>query len=220
MPDFYTKWFSKNEVIFKEGLTGNVAYILKKGHVEISVETHGRKVVLTTLKPVTVFGEMALMLKEHKRTATAIALEHSEMVEIGKKAFDDYVERSPQVIATVLMALVNRLQITTVTSSRSPDIFIGTSEILNLLAIHDSRQLFYDKTVKAISNALVADIGHIEHILTIMEACNLIELRQDAIGEKIIHVPWDDDSLERAMKIDEALKNNPLKQKAQKRNSI
>ncbi|MBW1741555.1 MAG: cyclic nucleotide-binding domain-containing protein [Deltaproteobacteria bacterium] len=212
MSGFNTSKFGKNRVIFKEGSTGNVAYILKKGCVEISVKARGNKVVLTTLKPVTVFGEMALMLKEHKRTATATTLEDSELVEIHKSAFDQYIKSSPQVIATVLKAFTDRLQKTTERASRAPDIFIGTSQILNLLAIHEKRELSYHKTIEAISSALVVDIPMIKEMLSMMESFKLLELKQNALGQLMIHLP-DDDFLERAMQIHEALESYSLKQK-------
>ena len=87
---------------------GTVAYILREGGVEISVEVEGSKKVLT------VFGEMALVLPDHQRTATAAAADCSEVVEIAKSDFDDYIDSSPAVIAAALKALVDRLRETTV----------------------------------------------------------------------------------------------------------
>ncbi len=113
MSGFQVRKYSQNETICKEGATGTAAYILRKGKVEVSVDVEGNKKVLTILEPVTVFGEMALLLKDHKRTATAIALEYSEIVEIEKKYFDEYIGESPLVIATALKALVERLLDTT-----------------------------------------------------------------------------------------------------------
>jgi len=113
MSGFHVRKCSQNETICKEGATGTAAYILRKGTVEVSVLVEGNKKVLAVLNPVTVFGEMALLLKDHKRTATATALEYSELVEIEKKYFDEYIGESPPVIATALKALVDRLLDTT-----------------------------------------------------------------------------------------------------------
>jgi CRP-like cAMP-binding protein len=46
--------------------------------------------------------------------ATAAAAEYSEVVEIAKSDFDDYIDSSPAVIAAALKALVDRLRETTV----------------------------------------------------------------------------------------------------------
>ncbi len=110
---FQVMKYSQNETICKEGATGTAAYILRKGKVEVSVDVEGNKKVLTILEPVTVFGEMALLWEDHKRTATTTALEYSELVEIEKKYFDEYIGKSPPVVATALNALVNRLLETT-----------------------------------------------------------------------------------------------------------
>ena len=113
MTDFKVRKFSQDEIICEEGSIGNVAYILTAGSVEISVDVKGQKKVLTALKPVTVFGVMALVLKGNKRTATATALENVEVVEIDKEEFDEYIEKSPRVISATLKTLVERLQETT-----------------------------------------------------------------------------------------------------------
>jgi CRP-like cAMP-binding protein len=113
MADFKVRKFSQDEIICEEGSLGNVAYILTGGSVEISVDVKGQKKVLTVLKPVTIFGVMALVLKENNRTATATALEDVEVVEIDKEEFDEYIEKSPRVISATLKTLVERLQETT-----------------------------------------------------------------------------------------------------------
>ena len=210
MVAFNTREYGKNQVIFKEGSTGEIAYILKKGRVEISVKSHGKKIVLETLKPVVVFGEMALMLEEHQRTATATVVEYSELVEIHKSAFDDFIKKSPQIIATVLLALAERLQKTTTRASRAPDLFVSTSEILNLLAIHNKLELSYSQTVNAVSCALVTDINLIKEILEMMESFKLLELKKDAQGQKIICLPGDDSFLEKVKRIHEAMESYPL----------
>jgi len=66
--------FQTEAVIFREGEIGNTAYILTEGQVEISIQQDGQKSVLAVLNPITVFGEMALLLKDQKRTATAKAV--------------------------------------------------------------------------------------------------------------------------------------------------
>jgi CRP-like cAMP-binding protein len=56
------------------------------------------RVVLTTLKEQPVLGKMALILAEHKRTATA--LEDSGIAKIPKDVFDKYMTDSPRFIST------------------------------------------------------------------------------------------------------------------------
>jgi CRP/FNR family cyclic AMP-dependent transcriptional regulator len=212
MPDFQTKQFDKGQVIFREAAPGDVAYILKKGSIEISLQSHAKQVVLTTIKPVTVFGEMALLLDEHKRTATATALENSELIEISETTFDDYVKSSPPVISTVLLALADRLQKTNERAARVPDMLDAASEILNLLAINDKRELSYLQTLNAISSILVAENAEIEEMFAMMESFNLLELKLDTQGQKAIHIAEDIDFLDKATKMHKALRNYSQKE--------
>ena len=206
-PDFEIQKCKKNEVIFSEGSEGNAAYVLRKGRVEISVNADGKKIVLTTLKEKSVFGEIALVLEQHKRTATATAIENSELVRISKGVFDKYMKATPKLISTCLIAIASRLQDTTARVSRSPNTFVGVSQILNLLSIHKKQKLSYDKTIDALSNALFREKTEIRKMVSMMEGFNLLELKKNEKGEEITHLLMGDKFLEKAVKTHEILKS-------------
>ena len=119
MPSFPLREFRENSIIFEEGSFGSAAYILKKGLVEISTRASGKKVVLAELTPVTIFGEMALLTTEQKRTATAQAIGYVEVIEIDKDNFDTLMSDSPAIITTLLYATTSRLVDTTAQLQRS-----------------------------------------------------------------------------------------------------
>jgi CRP-like cAMP-binding protein len=102
-------WFYASDTIFREGSLGNFACILKERAVEISTRTEERESVLGVPAPVSVFGEMALLLKDHRRIATAKALEYSELVKTSRKSFENFVESSPTFIRMILTTLTERL---------------------------------------------------------------------------------------------------------------
>jgi CRP-like cAMP-binding protein len=207
MSDYELKQFSRDKVIFAEGTVGQVAYILKQGSVEISVSTGDNKTVLTILTPPAVFGDMALLLQDHKRTATATAKEDCEVVEIKREAFDDYISKSPQVIASLLTALAARLQETTMKATKVPDVFIGVCEILNLFRAHTDLDLVYDRTVLSLSHAFFVDKEQIKKIIDIMVDVNLLEVISNEAGAQVIRVLRKDDFLPKAKKIGKALKS-------------
>ena len=99
--------FQPSTVIFEENSDGDSAYILKEGRVEISM-IRGEKVILAELSPVTIFGEMALLSKEKKRTATAKALNCVKVIKIDKANFDELLSKSPSVIASILHGITQR----------------------------------------------------------------------------------------------------------------
>lgn len=108
MRDFPLREFHPSTIIFEESSIGNSAYILKEGRVEISMKIRGEHVVLAELNPVTIFGEMALLSKEKKRTATAKALSHVKVIEIDKPNFDELLANSPSIVTSILHGITQR----------------------------------------------------------------------------------------------------------------
>jgi CRP-like cAMP-binding protein len=108
MREFQLKEFRPSVVIFEENSIGDSAYILKEGRVEISMRIRGEKTILAELNPVTIFGEMALLSKEKRRTATATTLSRVKVIEIDKAHFDGLVSQSPSIIASILHGITQR----------------------------------------------------------------------------------------------------------------
>ena len=72
--------FPRGTKIFREGEPGSFAYLIESGKVEISSLNHGQKIVISTLGPGDMFGEMAL-IDNLKRSATATALENCDVID-------------------------------------------------------------------------------------------------------------------------------------------
>ncbi len=183
-----TKKLNPNEVLFKEGSIGELAYVIKKGSVDISVISSGQKVVLAILEPPAIFGEMALIFKEEKRTATVTALEYTELVQIEKQTFEDYFKKSPPIMEHMVNALVNRLKRTTERVGKTTDKFIGAAEILNLLGQHGVEHIDYTRALVATSMALAADTDEIAAKLDMMQVLSLIDILEDRNGMKTISI--------------------------------
>lgn len=206
MSEFLLKQYHKGDIIFKEGTIGNTAYILKEGRIDITTEALGKKVILASLKPVSIFGEMAVLSKDCSRSATAEAAEYCAVVEIDKRAFDQYLEHVPPIITTVLHGLIERLKDTTRrVQPRTLDIFLSTCKILNLLAIHGKTEFPYDQTAMEIARILAVDISQVKEKLQKLETLNFIEIRDDSKGEKIIRLLQKDTFLEKASRIQQEI---------------
>lgn len=113
MQGFPLREFYSSTVIFEEYSLGDSAYILKEGKVEISMKSEDGRVVLAELSPFSIFGEMALLSKEKRRTASAKALTHVKVIEIAKENFDKLLSDSPGIITAVLQGVTQRLADTT-----------------------------------------------------------------------------------------------------------
>jgi CRP/FNR family cyclic AMP-dependent transcriptional regulator len=199
--EFETRHIKKGQTVFSEGMTAHDAYLLKKGSIEISVAVDKKKVVLTTLAEGTVFGEMALVLKAHKRTATAVALEDSKLVVIPKDVFNKYVNVSPRLISTCLFTIAGRLQSTTQKASQSPGVYECISHMMDLFARHGQFELLYDATVATIAGALTRGRPAVAEAISLMENLNLIEIRDMENGNRKIFLREKERFSEKAMNV-------------------
>ncbi len=109
-----TKKFKKYDFIFKEGTFGDSAYMIDTGKVGIISETdqNGQRKVVAMLRKNDIFGEMGLIDNE-VRTATAIALEDTQVSVISKKTFDYLLKHDPFALRPLLEVLSHRLRNTT-----------------------------------------------------------------------------------------------------------
>jgi CRP-like cAMP-binding protein len=105
--------FGKGEVLFHEGDPGDTFHLLAKGRVAIRVSTpQGDVATLAVLPAGASFGELALLASDHRRTATAIALEPTETMALSRDAFEELRARHPsvaQALLTSLAAQIDRL---------------------------------------------------------------------------------------------------------------
>ncbi len=103
------KTYRPGEVIFAEGDSGDEAYIVEAGAVEISKRTDNAELVLSILQPGQVIGEMSL-IDETPRMATARAAKKTTLIVIPKHVFDKILGKTDAVVRVILSALLGRLR--------------------------------------------------------------------------------------------------------------
>ena len=106
--------YKKYDFIFNEGTYGDSAYMIDFGKVGIISQTNqkDKRKLIATLKKDDLFGEMGL-IDNKVRTATAIALEETQVSVIRKKTFDYLLEHDPLALRPLLKVLSHRLRNTT-----------------------------------------------------------------------------------------------------------
>ena len=106
--------YKKNEFIFNEGTYGDSAYMIDFGKVGIISLTNqnDKRKLIATLKKDDIFGEMGL-IDNKVRTATAIALEETQVSVISKKTFDYLLKHDPLALRPLIKVLSHRLRNTT-----------------------------------------------------------------------------------------------------------
>ena len=104
--------FEDGEVIFADGANGDWMYVVESGEVEISKIVGGRKIVIETMKPGDLFGEMAYIDKT-PRSATATARGTTEVGIIDRQFFDQEFNKLSADFQQMLKLVAYRLRKTT-----------------------------------------------------------------------------------------------------------
>ncbi len=103
--------YRPGEPIFKQGELGVGMYILVKGHVNITVDDHGRgpnhekNTTVARLGSGDFFGEIALVEQVSRRTATVIAADEVSVLGFFKPDLAEILERNPQTGIKILSQL-------------------------------------------------------------------------------------------------------------------
>ncbi len=86
--------FKEGEIIFKEGDTSNLLYIIKSGEVKALKEKDGKEHIFSYMVEGDYFGELALIVGS-PRTATIIATKDTECYTISRDNFNKLIESAP-----------------------------------------------------------------------------------------------------------------------------
>ncbi|HOW61499.1 MAG TPA: cyclic nucleotide-binding domain-containing protein [Candidatus Contendobacter sp.] len=100
-------------VVFEKADAGEEMLVVLSGRLKISVANReGREIVLGTLGPGEIFGEIA-MLDGCGRSATAITLTPCELLGIHRKDFMPFLEQNPRAAVDLITVLALRLRLNT-----------------------------------------------------------------------------------------------------------
>ncbi len=97
--------FKQGDVIFNEGDSGELAYAVKEGEVDIML---GERVIEHVL-PGGIFGEMAL-IDHQTRSATVVAVTDCQLVPITKSRFMFLIQQTPYFALDVMSVMSERLR--------------------------------------------------------------------------------------------------------------
>lgn len=103
------KIYSDGEVIFKEGETGNVMFVIQSGKVKITKMTAAGEIDIATLNNGEIFGEMALF-DRMPRSASAVALGNARVLSVDKKKLFSTISRDPTLMFKLLESMSQRIR--------------------------------------------------------------------------------------------------------------
>ena len=99
--------YSPGEVILREGDSGDTAYIIHQGQVEVSKQLLGQDQILLRSARV-IFGEISL-ISDVPRTATITAVDQVQLLELNWETFQRRVTKHGFLAVKVIKSLVERL---------------------------------------------------------------------------------------------------------------
>lgn len=101
--------FAPGETVIRAGDPGSSMFVVHKGRVSVQVSENGRPRTVATLNEGDFFGEMALFTGE-PRTANILALEETEVLEIGHAAMKRVFDTNPDLVESLSFIMAERRQ--------------------------------------------------------------------------------------------------------------
>lgn len=92
--------YAPGEPIVRMGQEGNSMFVIMRGSVEVQIPDGGTTRTLNKLRENDFFGEMSLLTGE-PRTATVVAVEETEVLQIRKSAIKPIFEANPELVNAV-----------------------------------------------------------------------------------------------------------------------
>jgi|SRR5271157_2383967 len=105
--------FASGKRLFRQGDPGDAAYLIIDGHAEVIAETPSGPVVLATLGPNAIIGEMGILCNK-PRTETVCAKDRLVTLRISKEPFTRMVREFPNMAISIMQELAHRLESTVI----------------------------------------------------------------------------------------------------------
>lgn len=101
--------FAPGESVIRAGDPGSSMFVVHNGRVSVQVNENGRARTVATLSDGAFFGEMALFTGE-PRTASIVAVEETEVLEIGHAAMKRVFDNNPDLVESLSHIIAERRQ--------------------------------------------------------------------------------------------------------------
>ena len=101
--------FAPGETVIRAGDPGSSMFVVHNGRVQVQVNDNGRPRTVATLNEGDFFGEMALFTGE-PRTANVVAIEETEVLEIGHAAMKRVFDTNPDLVESLSFIMSERRQ--------------------------------------------------------------------------------------------------------------
>jgi CRP-like cAMP-binding protein len=102
--------YKPGQIIFAQGESGDEAFLIETGKVEIAVGDGTAELVIAVVNAGELVGEMALV-DQAERMATARAIAKTTCVVVPKRIFDRVLKQSNPIVVSMLNSLMRRVRL-------------------------------------------------------------------------------------------------------------
>ncbi|SOB59157.1 putative transcriptional regulator, Crp/Fnr family [Pseudodesulfovibrio profundus] len=191
------KSYFKGQTIYKEGQKGTVAYMIKKGTVNIYRTVDGRKTVIDRLGKGEIFGEMG-PLSGQERSSSAEAAEYCDLLLLTEHVIQTMLGRCPKTIQHITQILIKRIRKSAnATLKAHKNSFLSICRILEMAyKCHTSMRPAEAKKIpghnhglaasefsKQVKNILLVSQLEIDNALDQLAALKIIEITKHGSGK-------------------------------------
>ena len=99
--------FAPGELVIRAGDQGSSMFVVHNGRVQVQISDGGKQRPVAVLNEGAFFGEMALFTGE-PRTANVVALEETEVLEIGHGAMKHLFDTNPDLAESISWTIAER----------------------------------------------------------------------------------------------------------------
>lgn len=105
----FTRVYKPQDIICKQGESGDCMYIIQAGKVEVFLTTSTGEKSLAFYGPGDFFGEMS-MIDKAPRSANIRAVEETRLISLDAQTFDAHIQTNPAIVRKILINMSNRLR--------------------------------------------------------------------------------------------------------------
>ena len=189
-----TRKLVKGDVLMRKGEPGDSLFLIHNGWVKIvTVDSKGDELIINKCGPGETIGEMAL-LDGAPRSATVVAMEDAEVLELKQDVFQHVLDQRPDVSLAIIRSYSERLRFSTTYIERAIDWSQKTAE---------GDYSFIDQTQPPPNGATTDDDKATQMLSAFFAMVRRVKEREDGLKQQLEKLTFEIDQARRKQECEE-----------------
>ncbi len=189
-----TRKLAKGDILMKKGDVGDSLFLIQHGWMKIVTEdSKGDELIINKCGPGETIGEMAL-LDQSPRSATVIALEDAQVVELKQDVFEKVLNQRPDVSLSIIRSYSDRLRFSTTYIEKAIDW---------AQKIAEGDYSFIDQTQPTLSNTKSDDDKATQLLSAFFTMVRRVKEREDGLKQQLEKLSFEIDQARRKQEFEE-----------------